>query len=134
MINLNKQKKGWIQMGGSYYVPRSVKGETRLLYIFTIKSFIATLIFALIGVVVYLLLSSTTGMELIPGLILIAVFGALGYAITSITIPDIPQMGVLRKAGGENIGSMIVRLISFRFTKKKIYLYNYKRKIDDGGK
>ena len=29
-------------MGGSYYVPRNVKGESRILYIFTLKSFAVT--------------------------------------------------------------------------------------------
>lgn len=36
-------------MGKTYYVPRSVKGETRLLYIFSVKSFIATVAFGLVG-------------------------------------------------------------------------------------
>ena len=38
-------------MGKTYYVPRSVKGETRLLYIFTVKSFISTVAIGLVGAV-----------------------------------------------------------------------------------
>lgn len=120
-------------MGGSYYVPRSVKGETRILYVFTLKSFAITLAFGLVGVGIYFLINNIIGMELIPGLILIAIFAAIGYAISAINIPDAPIMGPLRKAGGENIGDMIVRLIQFR-GKKKIYLYNYKREETKGGK
>ena len=118
-------------MGGSYYVPRSVKGESRILYIFSIKSFIVTLIFALIGVVVYLLLKSVINISIIMAIIIIAGFGAIGYGITSFTIPDVPMMGNLRKAGGENLGNMIVRLMFFK-RKKKIYLYDYKREIEGG--
>lgn len=42
-------------MGRSYYVPRSVKGETRLLVIFTIKSFITTVVVGLIGALIWYL-------------------------------------------------------------------------------
>lgn len=119
-------------MGGSYYVPRSVKGESRILYIFTIKSFAVTLAFGLVGVLVYLIINSLIGMGLIPGLILIAIFAAVGYGLSAITIPDVPIMGPLRKAGGENIGAMIIRAITFK-GKKKIYLYNYKREVTKGG-
>ena len=120
-------------MGGSYYVPRSVKGETRLLYIFTVKSFAATLAFGLVGVLIYFILSSFIDLGIIGTVLLIGAFGGIGYALATVTIPDAPIMGSLRKAGGENIGAMILRVITFR-KKKKIYIYNYKRNTNDGGK
>jgi len=120
-------------MGSSYPVPRSVRGESRILYIFSIKSFIATLATGLVGVVIYFIIDSIIGIDLIPGLIIIAAFGGIGYAMASLTIPDIPAMGPLRKAGGENVGSILIRLLFFK-PKKKIYIYNYKRKIIKGGK
>lgn len=119
-------------MGGSYYVPRSVKGETRILYIFTIKSFAATLASGLVGLIIYFILGSFIDFGIIGTVIFIAAFGALGYGIATITIPDAPIMGPLRKAGGENIGAMILRILTFR-KKKKIYIYNYKRNTNDGG-
>lgn len=121
-------------MGSSYYVPRSVKGESRILYIFTIKSFIVTLIFGLVGAGIWFLLTSfNVNIELIPGLIIVGICGGIGYALSTVVIPDVPFMGPLRKAGGENIGAMVLRLITFR-KRKKIYLYNYKREIIKGGK
>ena len=119
-------------MGGSYYVPRSVKGESRILYIFTIKSFAATLAFGLVGVLIYFLLKTFIPISIWGAIIIIAIFAAIGYALSSITIPDVPMMGPLRKAGGENIGAMIIRALSFK-RKKKIYLYNYKREVTKGG-
>ena len=119
-------------MGGSYYVPRSVKGETRLLTIFTLKSFAATLAFGLVGVLFYFLLKNFIEISIFMAIIIIAIFGAIGYALASITIPDVPIMGPLRKAGGENIGAMIIRALGFR-RKRKIYIYNYKRKVTKGG-
>ena len=120
-------------MGGSYYVPRSVKGESRILYIFTIKSFAVTLAFALVGWLIAYLIGYIVQIGIVPTLIIIGIFGGIGYALSSITIPDIPLMGPLRKAGGENIGAMILRLLTFK-RKKKIYLYNYKREAIKGGK
>jgi len=119
-------------MGGSYYVPRSVKGESRILYIFTIKSFAVTLAFGLVGVLVYFMLKSFLTIGIVGSIIIIAIFAAIGYALSAVTIPDVPAMGPLRKAGGENIGAMIVRAIMFK-RKKKIYLYNHKREITKGG-
>ena len=119
-------------MGGSYYVPRSVKGESRILYVFTIKSFAVTLAFGLVGVLFYFILASFMSISIVGAIIIIAIFAAIGYALSAVTIPDVPIMGPLRKAGGENIGAMIIRLISFR-GRKKIYLYNYKRQVTKGG-
>lgn len=86
-------------MGNSYYVPRSVKGESRILYIFTIKSFAASLAFGLVGVVIYFIFNKFFNLGLIPGLIIIGIFAAIGYGLSSIVIPDLPIMGPLRKAG-----------------------------------
>lgn len=119
-------------MGGSYYVPRSVKGESRILYIFTIKSFAVTLAFALVGWGLAYLIGMLVNMSIVATIIVIAIFAAIGYGLSTIVIPDVPMMGPLRKAGGENIGAMLIRAFTFR-GKKKIYLYNYKREVTKGG-
>lgn len=120
-------------MGGSYFVPRSVKGESRILLIFSVKSFIATLITGLIGAGIwYGLGMAGISLGFVPGLILVGVFGAIGFCIATLKIPDVPIMGKLRKAGGENVGDILFRLATFK-PKKKIYLYNYKREVIKGG-
>ena len=106
-------------MGKTYYVPRSVKGESRLLYIFTMKSFVTTVAFGLIGALIWV----------IPGIIITAIFAALGFAFGALKIPDVPMMGKFRKAGGENLTDIAFRFLTFR-RKKKIYIYNLNR----GGK
>ena len=40
---------------GTYYIPRNYKGETRLLYIFSIKSLITTALGGVIGLVFFLI-------------------------------------------------------------------------------
>ena len=121
-------------MGGSYVVPRNVKGESRLLYIFTIKSFIATLAFGLSGLGIWFLIQTLAGFtsSIFVTIAVVAVLAGIGYALATVKIPDIPMMGALRKAGGENIGAMLIRLVTFR-KKKKIYVYNYKREIKNKG-
>ncbi len=110
-------------MGKSYYVPRSVKGESRILIIFTIKSFVFTVVFGVVGVLFILLLSMIIPMNLWAEIIIVAIFGAIGYAISAGKIPDVPIMGPFRKAGGEYVYEIIFRFLTFK-RRKKIYVYN----------
>lgn len=114
-------------MGNTYFVPRNVKGESRILYIFTMKSFIFTLVAGIIGLLVWMLIKVITGIEnLVAMLICIGIFAGIGYLIGALKIPDSPLMGPFRKAGGEYVNDIIGRFFTFRF-RKKIYLYNYNR-------
>lgn len=117
-------------MGKSYFVPRSAKGESRILYIFTIKSFAFTVSIGLVGALIWYLMGSVfDGFPLAAGLIITGAFGGVGYIIGALKIPDSKFMGPFRKAGGEYLSDIIFRAITFR-KRKKIYLYNLKR----GGK
>lgn len=122
-------------MGKTYYVPRSVKGESRILIIFTVKSLAVTILTGLIGVGIWFLIDSIIPIGLIPGLIITLIFGALGYVFITVKIPDAPIMGVFRKAGGEYLSSIILRFITFK-KRRKIYIYNYdvKSRANKGGR
>jgi len=120
-------------MGRSYFVPRSVKGETRLLAIFSIKSFIYTVGIGLIGAGIWWIGSIFFGMGMIAGLIVTAAFGGVGYVLGTAKIPDSPIMGAFQKAGGEYISEILKRFITFK-SRKKVYVYNYTRAKDKGGK
>ncbi|MBO5476519.1 MAG: PrgI family protein [Clostridia bacterium] len=114
-------------MGNSYFVPRNVKGESRILYIFTMKSFIFTLAAGVVGIGVWFLISSLFAIDsLVAMLICVAIFAVIGYLLGALKIPDSPIMGIFRKAGGEYLSDIILRFITFG-GKKKIYLYNYNR-------
>lgn len=112
-------------MGKIYTVPRSAKGETRILYIFTIKSMLFTLAFAIIGAVPCFILNWLGfGMA---GVIVLGVIATLGYLMATLTIPDAPIMGKLRKAGGEKLADILWRTLTFT-RRKGIYIYR------EGGK
>ena len=107
-------------MGRTYTVPRSAKGETRILNIFTIKALFSTAGFAAVGALPFFLLKSiglTTA-----GVVILVIFAAVGYGMAMLTIPDAPIMGKLRKAGGEKLGDIVWRTLTFS-KRKKIYLY-----------
>lgn len=108
-------------MGRTYPVPRSVKGETRILYVFSVKSLMFTIGFGLVGLVIGYLLSML-GLSGTVTLVVTGVFAVVGFCIGALSIPDSPIVGNLRKAGGEPISDILFRTIMFK-GKKKIYLY-----------
>jgi hypothetical protein len=110
---------------GTYYIPRNYKGETRLLYIFSIKSLITTAMGAFIGFIFYLILSSV-GLK-IPGIIALAVWALIGYAVGALKIPTIVGLPVTKKIGGESISDIIIRYIKFKKS-RKIYTYTKEEK------
>lgn len=116
-------------MGRSYYVPRSAKGESRILYIFSIKSFVTTLVCGGIGALIVFMIKSVIPMSIFTIILLIVPFAVIGYVIGALTIPDVPIMGPLQKAGGENVLDILFRLVSFK-GKKKIYIYGIDRKLE----
>ena len=107
-------------MGRTYNVPRSAKGESRILYVFTVKSLISTLVFGLVGLVPYWVLAAL-GLKT-AGIVTVVIFAAIGYCIMTLKIPDSPAMGKLRKAGGEQLGDILWRTITFA-KRKSIYVY-----------
>ena len=105
---------------GTYYIPRNVKGESRILYIFSVKALITTAISAFIGVIIYFLLSMV-GLRIV-GIVCIAVLAVIGYGIGTIKIPTLAGIPFTKKIGGEDLGEIILRYIKF-LRNRKIYTY-----------
>ncbi len=105
---------------GTYYIPRNYKGETRILYIFSIKSLITTAIGAGVGALFFGLFSMLALKKV--GIIVMAIFAVIGYIIGAVKIPTIVSIPVTKKIGGEPISEIIIRYIKFR-KKRKIYTY-----------
>lgn len=105
---------------GTYYIPRNVKGETRILYIFSVKSLITTLIGAGVGLVFYLIFLMA-GIQWL-GWAAIGLFGAIGFVIGAVKIPTIAGIPATKKIGGESIDQIVLRYMKFK-KNRKVYVY-----------
>ena len=116
-------------MGGPYNIPRSYKGENKILFIFSMKSFIYTAIGGLIGIFFYYILSLLTLGTL--GLFIIILFAFIGFAIGTFKVPEIDNFEFAKKVGGESIDDVILRYIKFKQKNNKIYVYKEEGTKDD---
>lgn len=114
---------------GPYNIPRNVNDESRILYIFTGKALIYTAISGSLGFIFYLILKAC-GMKLI-GLILVGIFGLIGFCIGTFKVPNIGSFKFTKKVGGENIDDVILRAIKFKKANKKIYTYKIEEETKD---
>lgn len=106
---------------GTYNLPRNVKGEGRILFIFTGKSMIYTVIGGVCGLVFYFIFSA---MNLrMVGIGIMVFFALIGFVIGTLKVPNLEKFNFARKTGGENIDDVIKRAIKFKTKGKKIYVY-----------
>lgn len=110
---------------GTYNIPRNLRGETRILIIFSVKSLITTAIGALIGAI-FLFIFSLLGLKIV-GIIIMAVFALIGYAMGTFKIPTLAGLPFTKKIGGESLDEIIKRYIKFRMN-RKIYTYTHEEK------
>lgn len=113
---------------GSYYIPRNLKGEGRILFIFSGKALIYTCAGAGIGSIFYLILK-IFGLEM-AGFIIMGVLGLIGFCIGTFKIPDNQNFKLARKLGGSTIDDIIKRAIKFKLKKNKIYVYEREERKD----
>ena len=106
---------------GTYNVPRNVKGEGRILFIFSAKALVYTAIGGACGLPLYLIFSLLS-MNVV-GIICIALLGLVGFIIGTFKVPDSTNFNITQKTGGENIDDVIRRGIKFKMQKNKIYVY-----------
>lgn len=116
----------------THYIPRNVKGEGRLLYIFSTKSIITTAIGGGIGLIFYFLFR-IIGLGTV-GMILLTLFAVIGFGVGTIKIPKITGIKFTKNVAGDSIDDIIVRYFKFRMN-KKIYTYlDTKEEEIDGDK
>ena len=111
-------------MGGPYYLPRNVKGEGRILFIFSTKALIYTVIGAIIGLLLKIIFDILNVGFI--GIILMIALALLGFVIGTLKVPNTTSFEITKKTGGENIDDVLKRLIKFKMKKRK-NLYIYKK-------
>ncbi len=104
---------------GTYNIPRNLKGESRILYIFSVKSLITTAGGAMIGGIFFLLFSSI-GLDTV-GMVFLALFALIGFCIGAIKIPTLNGISFTKKIGGESIDEIILRYMKFK-KNRRIYI------------
>lgn len=126
--------KGGINLG-TYNLPRNVKGEGRILYVFSTKALLYTFGGIGIGFVFYLILSAF-GLEFVAFLIMV-ILGGIGFLIATFKVPESSAFKITKNTGGENIDDVIRRAIKFKMQKNKVYVYKESTKeklvVKNGG-
>ncbi len=106
---------------GTYNLPRNVKGENRILFIFSTKSLIYTVIAAGIGLLFYFIFKILN--LTMVGIVIVAIFALLGFGIGTLKVPEIAKFEFSKKTGGEAVDDVIKRAILFNTKGRKIYVY-----------
>ena len=107
---------------GTYNLPRNVKGEGRILFVFSTKALIYTMEGAGIGFIFYLIFSIVK--LNIVGIILMLLLAVIGFAIGTLKVPETNAFEITKKTGGENIDDVIKRAIRFKMNRNRIYVYD----------
>lgn len=102
-------------------IPRNYKGESRILYIFSVKALAYTAAGAAFGGLFYLIFS-LIGLSII-GIGAVILFGIIGFCIGTFKMPESKKFKLTEKTGGEAIDDVIKRWIKFKRGKNKIYVY-----------
>lgn len=105
---------------GTYMIPRNTKGEGRILFIFSTKALIYTVVGGLVGMPFYYMFKFMK-MNML-GIIIIGVLALIGFSIGTFKVPNSEGFKVTRLVGGENIDDVILRYIKFKRKKNKIYI------------
>ena len=106
---------------GTYNIPRNVKGEGRILFIFSIKALIYSIIGLVLGLPFYWIFSA---LEItVVGIIIMVILALIGFAIGTFKLPEFAGLKFTKKIGGESIDEVIKRAFMFKKKGKKIYIY-----------
>jgi hypothetical protein len=113
----------------TYEIPRNYKGESRILYIFSMKGLMYTAIGIIPGLLFYFIFN-LFGASMI-GIIATIVCGGIGFVIGTVKVPDTRKFKITEKTGGENIDDVIKRAIKFKQKKNRIYVYKKEETNDE---
>ena len=104
----------------THYIPKDLRGETRILIIFTVKSLITTAIFGGVGVVFWLIFKAF-GMGF-AGLIILLILALIGYGFGTLKIPRITGLPFTKNIEGDSTDDVVIRYAKFK-ANKKVYSY-----------
>ena len=106
---------------GTYYIPRNVKGESRILYIFSVKSLITTLIGGAFGFLFFFIFS-IAGLTTL-GWIFVAIFAVIGFVVGAVKIPTLSGIPLTKKIRRRVYWSNNTPLYEIQEKQKNLCLY-----------
>ena len=106
---------------GTYLIPRDLKGEGRILTIFSYKALVYTVVGAGVGFLFYYLLKLIKLNTI--GIIIMVLFALIGFLVGTLKMPNTKSFEITKKTGGEKIDEILVRLFKFKMKKNRIYIY-----------
>lgn len=106
---------------GTYNIPRNVKGEGRILFVFSGKSLIFTAAGGVLGLPIYFIFYLLK--LAVVGIVIMGIFALIGFIIGTFKIPEIGILKFTKTVGGEKIDDIIKRAFNFKRKGSKIYLY-----------
>ena len=109
---------------GTYNLPRNVKGDGRILFIFTPKSLLCAIIGVAIGLIFYFIFALIN--LNIVGIVIVALFALIGYALTMFKVPNVGISKTTKLIAGESIDEIIRRAFKFKRKGNKLYVYDNK--------
>lgn len=106
---------------GTYNIPRNVKGEGRILFVFSAKSMIYSVVGVILGLPIYFIFS-LFNLKLV-GIIIMSFLALVGFIIGTFKFPEINALKFTKTVGGESIDDIIKRAFKFKRKGNRIYLY-----------
>lgn len=115
----------------THSIPRNVKGEGRILMVFSVKALIYSAVGAGIGFLIHLLLGLFGVNNFVVTIVLVLIFGGIGFSIATFKVPETTAFKFTQIAGGENIDDVILRAIKFKANKNRIYVHDIEGETED---
>ncbi len=104
----------------THYIPKNLKGETRILHIFSVKSLITTGIFAMVGGIFYFIFHALN--MTVVGIVILAILALIGYGVGTLKMPKITGWKFTYNIEGDSLDEVFMRFVKFRMN-RKIYSY-----------
>lgn len=107
---------------GTYNLPRNVKGEGRILFIFTRKSLMFTAGLSMVGLILFFIFKLIELTQV--GIILLIIFALTGFVIGTFKVPNLSGVKWAKINAGQSLDDVIIRAIKFKQKNNKIYVYD----------
>lgn len=111
---------------GTYLIPRDLKGEGRILTIFSYKALMYTGIGLIIGYGFYFVFNLIKLKTI--GIIIMGILALIGFCVGTFKMPNTKSFEITKKTGGEKLDEILLRLIKFKMKKNRIYIYTKEEK------